>query len=95
MRAKAFSMAVLVFLTWPALAETAPPAPAPAPVLDIPCDGFARNPDGSWTPTRDVNIPNPAGAGVVTVGSAVSFRPGVPFLGLDLAGVLERQCAAR
>ena len=93
MRAMAFSTAVLVLLTWPALAETAPPAPAP--VLDIPCDGFARNPDGSWTPTRDVNIPNPTGAGVVTVGSAVSFRPGVPILGLDLAAVLERQCGAR
>jgi hypothetical protein len=95
MRAMAFSTGVVVLLTWPALAETAPPAAAPAPVLDIPCDGFARNPDGSWTPTRDVNIPDPGGGGVVTVGSAVSFRPGVPFRGLDLADVLERQCAAR
>ena len=81
MRAMAFSTAVLVLLTWPALAETAPPAPAP--VLDIPCDGFARNPDGSWTPTRDVNIPNPTGAGVVTVGSAVR-RSSMSSIGIAL-----------
>jgi hypothetical protein len=95
MRAKAFSTAVLVFLTGAALAETAPPAKAPPPRVDIPCDGFARNPDGSWTPTRDVNVP--ISGGVVTVGSAVSFKPGVPSRGFDfdLGAALERQCTGR
>lgn len=93
MRAKAFSTGLLVLLAWPAFAETAPPARPP--VVDIPCDGFVRNADGTWTPTRDVNVP--VSGGVVTVGSAVSFKPGATSLGLDfdLAAALERQCGAK
>ena len=93
MRTKAFLASLLVLLTWPALAETAPPARPP--VVEVPCDGFVRNADGSWTPTRDVNVPTHGG--VLTVGTAVSFKPGVssPGLDFDLAEVLERQCAAK
>lgn len=76
-----------------ALAESAPaPAEGPGPLAKrIPCDAFKRNDDGSWTPTRDVNVELPDGT-VLTVGSAVSFTPGASIQGLDLGAVLEREC---
>jgi len=85
----------LIVVSLQAAAETAPPTAGQRSATPIPCDAFAKKPDGSWTPTRDVNIDNPAGRGVVTLGPAVTFQQGVPFLGFDFAAELDRQCGAR
>jgi len=87
---------VLSFAAFQAAAETAPPSQGPGPLsASFPCDAFVQNPDGSWTPTRDVNIAIPNGRDVVTVGPAASFRPGVAIRGFDLAAALEQQCVRR
>lgn len=85
-----------VFAVSQALAETAPPsAEGPGPLAKrIPCDAFKRQPDGAWVPTRDVNLELPDG-NVLTVGSAVSFKPGDPVRGFDLGAVLDRECGSR
>jgi hypothetical protein len=87
---------VLSLASFQSAAETAPPAEGPAPLSKtFPCDAFVKNPDGSWTPTRDVNIVMPNGGDVLTVGSAASFHPGKEIRGLDVAALLERQCPRR
>src|SRR5204863_2204461 len=62
---------VALFVTSQAIAETAPaPAQGPGPLAKrIPCDAFMKQADGSWRPTRDVNVELPDG-NVLTVGSA-------------------------
>jgi len=50
---------VLSLVASQAIAETAPSA-GPGPLSKtFPCDAFVKNPDGSWTPIRDVNIELP------------------------------------
>ena len=76
-----------------AFAQTAPAfAQGPGPLTKrIPCDAFKKQADGSWVPTRDVNVELPDGT-VLTVGPAASFTPGNPIRGLDLGAVLDREC---
>jgi hypothetical protein len=77
-------------------AETVSPDQGPAPLsASFPCDAFVKNPDGSWTPTRVVNIVMPNGGEVLTVGPAASFHPGRTIRGLDVAAFLEQQCPRR
>ena len=84
---------VALFVTSQAIAETAPaPAQGPGPLAKrISCDAFMKQADGSWRPTRDVNVELPDG-NVLTVGSAASFTPGISIRGFDLGAVLEREC---
>jgi hypothetical protein len=86
---------VVLFLASQASAETAAPA-GPGPLSKrVPCDAFVKQQDnGSWSPTRDVNVELPDGT-VLTVGPAASFTPGAPVAGLDLGAVLERECRSR
>jgi len=88
-----FAAALAPLVVVQSIAQTAPAsAQGPAPLTKtIPCDAFKKEDDGSWRPTRDVNVELPDG-NVLTVGSAVTFTPGNPIGGLDLAAVLERQC---
>jgi hypothetical protein len=90
-----FLATAVFFLASQAFAETAPPPPqGPGPLTKrIPCDAFKKEDDGAWRPTRDVNVELPDGT-VLTVGAAVSFKPGNSIRGLDLAAVLERDCRA-
>jgi hypothetical protein len=75
-----------------AAAETAPPPQGPGPLsASFPCDAFVKNSDGSWTPTRDVNIAMPNGGDVVTVDGG-ELCSGKALRGLDLAALLEQQC---
>ena len=82
---------IAIFVTSQVLAETAPaPAQGPGPLAKrIPCDAFTKQADGSWRPTRDVNIELPDG-NVLTVGSAASsrreFRSVASILGLSWIG---------
>jgi hypothetical protein len=87
---------ILSLAAFQAAAETAPPPQGPGPLsATFPCDAFVKNPDGSWTPTRDVNIALPNSRDVITVGPAVSFHPGKSVRGLDLAALLVQQCPGR
>ena len=84
---------VALFAASQAVAETAaPPGEGPGPLAKrIPCDAFRKQADGSWVPTRDVNVLLPDG-NVLTVGSAASFKPGDPLRGFDLGAVLDQEC---
>jgi hypothetical protein len=84
---------VALFVASQAAAETAPaPAEGPGPLAKrIPCDAFKKQADGSWVPTRDVNVLLPDG-NVLTVGSAASFKPGDAVRGFDLGAVLDQEC---
>jgi len=88
--------AVVLFMASPAAAETAPaPTTGPAPLSKkFPCDAFNKKADGSWVPTRDVNIELPD-KNVITVGSAASFMPGKADRGPDVGSIIERECGSR
>jgi hypothetical protein len=58
----------------------------------LPCEDFIKNPDGSWTPQRDVPV---AGLGrKLTLRQGGALAPGAAILSVDFAAVLERQCPA-
>jgi len=57
---------------------------------DMPCDAFARNPDGSWSVTRAAFIPGPN----FSVRIGARFAPGEKVRGYDLVARLEQSCAA-
>jgi hypothetical protein len=56
------------------------------------CADFVRNPDGSWSPARQMTIPNLNG-GRVSMGPGVTFKEGAKFVGVDLGAILDRQCS--
>jgi hypothetical protein len=72
------AMAVALLPVLPAMADT------------IPCSVFQKNPDGSWSAKQQITITGPNGQ--VTISPGVSYRPGVAFMGIDLAAQLEQQC---
>jgi hypothetical protein len=51
---------------------------------------FDRNPDGSWTSNRPVKMSGSEGN--VQIVRLMTFFPGEPYLGLDVAAWLERHC---
>jgi hypothetical protein len=52
-------------------------------------NAFWRNDDGSWICIDPITIEHPAGR--VQVSPGTTIRPGVPFMGIDLARWLEEQ----
>jgi hypothetical protein len=58
----------------------------PPPQKQITCADFARNPNGSWSPTHPINING------VSMGTGVSFTAGTSFGGLDIAAWLNANC---
>ena len=66
------------------------PAAVAQETIAIPCDAFKKNADGSWNPTRELTFTSPKGP--MTMRPGVSFRPGVPFSGVDMATVLDQLC---
>src|SRR5882757_4843034 len=65
---------------------------AQAQGIVLPCDDFIKNPDGSWTPQRDVPV---AGLGrKLTLRQGGALAPGASILSVDFAALLERQCPA-
>jgi hypothetical protein len=66
--------------------DPAPPSPAPyAPQ----CSDFRLNPDGSWSPLHAVTV------GDVTISQKAAFLPGSKIGGVDLATLLDTQCAGK
>ena len=58
----------------------------------LPCEDFIKNPDGSWTPQRDVPV---AGLGrKLTLRQGGALAPGAAILSVDFAGLLDQQCPA-
>jgi hypothetical protein len=54
------------------------------------CPSFQKNADGSWSAMHNVAVP---GAGrVFHVQEGAQFRPGMSFMGLDLAAQLDHDC---
>jgi hypothetical protein len=58
----------------------------------VPCDAFQRNPNGTWSPTRQITITLPNNSGQISLGPGVSFGSGVRFGGIDLYSLLEQNC---
>jgi len=52
-------------------------------------NSFWRNEDGSWICIDPVTIDHPKGR--VQVSPGTTIRPGVPFMGVDLASWLDQQ----
>lgn len=76
---------------WLVLAIVAASAGA-AQAQSLPCDAFARTPEGVWQATRNVGIP---GAGrTYNINQGAIFKPGSSFMGLELAAELEKECPA-
>jgi hypothetical protein len=76
-------------LPWLALCAAIISTAAHGQQLD--CADFQRNPDGSWSPLRQMTIPNLNG-GRVSMGPSVTFKEGTKFVGVDLGSILNRQC---
>jgi hypothetical protein len=58
------------------------------------CTAFRKTSDGMWTPLQPVTLRSPSG-GAIPISPGMSFRPGVPFMGLDLASELNKNCKGR
>ena len=56
----------------------------------MPCDAFVKNPDGSWSATRNAAIQGTGASLTIRAGSVL--RPGASIRGLDLATILDREC---
>jgi hypothetical protein len=52
---------------------------------------FQRQPNGVWACTKPIKIDGPNGP--ITIGQGTSFKPGVSFMGLDLAKELDQMAA--
>jgi hypothetical protein len=75
-----------VFSAW-SLARAQLSVPAPPPTNPGPvCSDFERNPDGSWSPIREVNING------VVIGTGAAINLGTSFGGIDLAQTLNERC---
>ena len=81
---KMLALGIVLLPALPAAAQSQPQTTLVA------CDPFQKNPDGSWSPLRQVVIAGPNGP--VTVSPGMSFWSGVAFMGIDLALRLEQQC---
>lgn len=58
----------------------------------LPCEDFIKNPDGSWTPQRDVPV---TGLGrKLTLRQGGALAPGAAILSVDFAALLDQQCPA-
>jgi hypothetical protein len=58
----------------------------------LPCEDFIKNPDGSWTPQRDVPV---TGLGrKLTLRQGGALAPGAAILSVDFAALLNQQCPA-
>jgi hypothetical protein len=84
-----------------ALAQTSPPATPPPPQpptlsataptlasLHLACSDFKRNADGSWSPLHSLTL---RGA---TMNPGASFNTDAYFNGVDLPGLLNKECAS-
>ena len=52
-------------------------------------DAFRRNTDGSWRCIQNVTLNGPNGR--IQVAAGTIFRPGMSFMGIDLAGFLDQE----
>lgn len=59
---------------------------------EVPCSAFRNNGDGSWTSIAIVTISSPGG-GHIQIGPGMTFSRGVRFMGIDLAALLDANCA--
>jgi HdeA/HdeB family len=75
-----------------ALALLGPHAGAMAQQLNLPCDSFVKNDDGTWSALRSVPIRGVGESLTVREGSVL--RPGAAIRGVDLASILDQQCPA-
>ena len=54
------------------------------------CHGLERNSDGSWTSVQATTIDGPEGE--VQIAPIMTFFPGEPYVGVDIAAWLEGHC---
>jgi hypothetical protein len=55
------------------------------------CGDFKHNPDGSWSPVREISILFPDGT-TLTTAPSVTFPAGESWMGLPMAALLNEQC---
>lgn len=53
---------------------------------------FQRNPDGSWTTVKPIQLSSPGG-GSIGAGPGMTFTRGVLFMGVNLAAELDAAAA--
>jgi len=59
--------------------------------IRVPCEAFHKNPDGSWTARRGVEIKAPGGT--IRFHEGETFSAYKTFNGVLLARVLQQQCS--
>jgi hypothetical protein len=69
-------------------------APVTEPSSALTCADFRHRPDGSWSPLREIIVTSSGGASVNIVPGA-SLARAASIGGIDLATLLDRQCAPR
>jgi hypothetical protein len=87
MMPRQFAMAVVAIALASGLS-----ASAQAEDIALPCEAFMKNPDGSWTPVRDVPVIGMGRKLVLREGG--ELRPGATILSVDFSALLEQQCPA-
>jgi len=84
-------IAVIKPLSFGAVTSQAQLLQSPPQTQTVPCDAFQKNPNGTWSPTRQVTITLTNG-GSISIGPGVSFGSGVQFAGIDLYSLLQQNC---
>jgi len=57
--------------------------------LNLTCSDFRQNQDGSWSTVHAV------GWGTISIPANVSFKAGITLNGVDIAAILNKECASR
>jgi hypothetical protein len=76
---------IAILFSW-SLADAQLSVPGPPPSSGLSCGDFDRNPDGSWSPVREVTVNG------VTLGTGAPINQGMSFGGIDLAATLNERC---
>jgi hypothetical protein len=62
----------------------------------VQCTDLQKNPNGAWTPLKQVTISNGSGCTTRIGAGKMAFKPGMAtFCGVDVGSMLDKQCGDR
>ena len=63
-------------------------------ITKLAVDEYEKKPDGSWVCVKNSDITTSTGR-IIRIAPGTAFKPGAKFLGLDVAGALDKISASK